>query len=153
VQKQIFNTSVKSILAVVGICSITFLLCGAFGPGVLPEVRTRRLAIVDEAGREVGFLAGSNGQGRLELRNLANRTSATIAAEAEASIMLGTSGKDRVRLFNKGELSALEIRGDQGKVRILVGLSDKGKPKVILRGADEQAIWQAPPEDENEDKL
>jgi hypothetical protein len=126
-------------------------LSGAFGTNAFPEIRTRRVIIVDEFGREVGFLAGANGQARLELHNLTTRNSAIVATEAEAFVMLGIAEKSRVRLFNKGELSALEIRDEQGKLRVLAGISDKDKPKIILRGADDTPLWSAPPDEPNEE--
>lgn len=137
----------RGIAAFIVIGVVFVSLCGAFGPNTLPEVRTRRVTIVDEFGREVGFLAGANGQARLELRNLATQGLAVVAAEAETSVILGTTDKNRVRLFNKGELSALEVRDDKGKLRVLLGISEKGKPKIILRGAEDDVIWQAPPDE------
>jgi hypothetical protein len=129
------------------------LLCGAFQPNGVPEIRSRRIVVTDEFGREVAVLSGANGQARLELRNAANKSSVVLAAEDEASLMLGTPGKDRVRLLNKAGLSALEFRESKGKVRILVGISEKGKPKMIFRGSDDATIWQAPSEKDSSDRL
>jgi hypothetical protein len=129
------------------------LQCGAFQASDVPELRSRRFVIVDEFGREVAVVSGANGQARLELRNLKNRSSVVLAAEDESSLTLGTPGKDRVRLLNKGSLSALEFRESKGKVRILVGVSEKGKPKMILRGNDDATVWQAPSEKDSSDRL
>jgi hypothetical protein len=137
-------------MACLAICSAAVVAAGAFGP-FAAELRTRRVVIVDEFGREVGFLAGANGQARLELHNLATRNSAVLAAEADSAVMLETVAGNRVRLFNKGQLSALEIRTAKGKLRALLGVSENDKPKIILQGSADTTVWQAPEKENSSD--
>ena len=140
-------------MALIVACSVLGVTCGAALQRGPTELRAQRIVVVDESGREVGALSGTGGTAKLELHNLSTTSTATLSTEGEAALVLGAEEKKRVRIVEKSDLSALEVRDRDGKVRILIGISGPGKPKVILEGnesklilngSDGKTIWEAP---------
>ena len=115
------------ILACLGL-NLAVLLCGA-GKGILPEVSTRSLTIVDAEGRPRIMLRAQRGDGypgaSLALLDDQGRVRSMIACPDEGSPMLS-------------------VRDPRVNGSVILGLV-QGHGAVILTGAEGQ-VWSAPPD-------
>ena len=124
--------SLRTGLSLAALCATVGLLSGASVSGFVREIRAERIVIVDEFNREVGLLSGVNGARSWNCITWSKRTRPSCRPLKMRRSASCAQGKNRLRLLNRGRLSALEVRDDKGLVRILVGISDQEKPKVVL---------------------
>lgn len=109
-------------------------------------ITARKLAIVDEQGREYGGFSVSNGESLISLKNSSNNTSLLInSSQSSTGVTLLTAQQKCMRIFNAGNMTGIEVRDPRAQLRIILGVGESGKGKVHILDPKGKTVWQAPP--------
>jgi hypothetical protein len=131
----------------------------------LDEIRAQRFVLTDAHGKTVGLLTGAQKDIGLSLLDAAGRSRLTLAigangepfitlfsARGQSGVSIGSSevylsdleGRTRLSLGTAGNEPMVMLWDSTKRVRMALGLSDRGEPGIILSDKAEKTIWRAP---------